>query len=182
MSCLAGLYWPDVLPVGMAGPAAWPAVNGPRGRNELPPPPTRHHHLPERRQGGRGAGSPLRSPAHRHPRHGIPGYSGLPWACGGRVVGSADTSPGLLTELCDRRVPWPTWAPSRRRTWRPCMASEPDVIFIGGRLASSYDALSEIAPVVYLATDPRDRRGGERPQKRCHHRLHVRPGKPAWRS
>ena len=34
------------------------------------------------------------------------------------------------------------------------MASEPDVIFIGGRLASAYDALSEIAPVVYLATDP----------------------------
>ena len=33
------------------------------------------------------------------------------------------------------------------------MASEPDVIFIGGRLSSSYDALSEIAPVIYLATD-----------------------------
>ena len=33
------------------------------------------------------------------------------------------------------------------------MACEPDVIFIGGRLASSYDALSEIAPVVYLSTD-----------------------------
>ena len=33
------------------------------------------------------------------------------------------------------------------------MASEPDVILIGGRLAKSYDALSEIAPVVYLSTD-----------------------------
>lgn len=33
------------------------------------------------------------------------------------------------------------------------MACDPDVIFIGGRLSSSYDALSEIAPVVYLATD-----------------------------
>lgn len=33
------------------------------------------------------------------------------------------------------------------------MESEPDVIFIGGRLSSQYDALSEIAPVVYLATD-----------------------------
>ncbi len=31
--------------------------------------------------------------------------------------------------------------------------SEPDVIFIGGRLSASYDALSEIAPVVYLAVD-----------------------------
>ena len=33
------------------------------------------------------------------------------------------------------------------------MSSEPDVIFIGGRLSSQYDALSEIAPVVYLTTD-----------------------------
>ena len=33
------------------------------------------------------------------------------------------------------------------------MACEPDVIFIGGRLSSSYDTLSEIAPVVYLSTD-----------------------------
>lgn len=33
------------------------------------------------------------------------------------------------------------------------MACEPDVIFIGGRLASSYEALSEIAPVVYLSVD-----------------------------
>lgn len=34
------------------------------------------------------------------------------------------------------------------------MACEPDVIFIGGRLAAQYDALSEIAPVVYLGSDP----------------------------
>lgn len=33
------------------------------------------------------------------------------------------------------------------------MECEPDIIFIGGRLSSSYDALSEIAPVVFLATD-----------------------------
>lgn len=33
------------------------------------------------------------------------------------------------------------------------MESEPEVIFIGGRLAANYDALSEIAPVVFLATD-----------------------------
>ncbi len=32
-------------------------------------------------------------------------------------------------------------------------ASAPEVIFIGGRLAESYDALSEIAPVVYLGVD-----------------------------
>lgn len=33
------------------------------------------------------------------------------------------------------------------------MEANPDVIFIGGRLASQYDELSKIAPVVFLATD-----------------------------
>lgn len=33
------------------------------------------------------------------------------------------------------------------------MACDPDVIFIGGRLASVYDDLSQIAPVVFLSTD-----------------------------
>lgn len=33
------------------------------------------------------------------------------------------------------------------------MASEPDVIFISGRLAKKYDELSRIAPVVYMTTD-----------------------------
>ena len=33
------------------------------------------------------------------------------------------------------------------------MACEPDIIFIGGRLSRFYDALSEIAPVVYLSTN-----------------------------
>lgn len=33
------------------------------------------------------------------------------------------------------------------------MACEPDIIFIGGRLSSYYDELSEIAPVIYLASD-----------------------------
>lgn len=33
------------------------------------------------------------------------------------------------------------------------MALEPDIIFIGGRLSAQYDALSEIAPVVYITTD-----------------------------
>lgn len=33
------------------------------------------------------------------------------------------------------------------------MESEPDVIFIGGRLSSIYDELSEIAPVILLSTD-----------------------------
>lgn len=33
------------------------------------------------------------------------------------------------------------------------MEVNPDIIFIGGRMSSQYDALSEIAPVVYLGTD-----------------------------
>ena len=33
------------------------------------------------------------------------------------------------------------------------MSSEPDIIFIGGRLSAQYDELSKIAPVVYIATD-----------------------------
>ena len=56
---------------------------------------------------------------------------------GNRVVGTADTSIGTIKEADLEAV----------------MSVEPDVIFIGGRLAESYDALSEIAPVVYLSTD-----------------------------
>lgn len=33
------------------------------------------------------------------------------------------------------------------------MECEPEIIFIGGRLSGQYDALSQIAPVVYLSTD-----------------------------
>lgn len=33
------------------------------------------------------------------------------------------------------------------------MESEPDVIFISGRLAKKYDELTKIAPVVYMTTD-----------------------------
>ncbi|MDR3164559.1 MAG: ABC transporter substrate-binding protein [Synergistaceae bacterium] len=33
------------------------------------------------------------------------------------------------------------------------MSCEPDLIFIGGRLSAQYDTLSEIAPVIFLATD-----------------------------
>ena len=71
---------------------------------------------------------------------------------GDRVVGSADTSLAYLQD----------YAPGdgienlgtiKEAALEAVMACEPDVIFIGGRLSESYDALSEIAPVVYLATD-----------------------------
>ena len=100
---------------------------------------------------------------------------------GSRVVGAADTSLDYLQSyvINDEVANLGT---IKEADLEAVMASEPDVIFIGGRLATSYDALSEIAPVVYLATDTETGRGGERPPKRRHHRLHLRPGRPGGRA
>ncbi len=71
---------------------------------------------------------------------------------GDRVVGSATTS----LEYLQAYVPSDTIAnlgTIKEADLEAVMACEPDVIFIGGRLSASYDALSEIAPVVYLSTD-----------------------------
>ena len=71
---------------------------------------------------------------------------------GERVVGSAKVSLDYLQ----------TYAPGdaianlgtiKEADLEAVMACEPDIIFIGGRLSNSYDALSEIAPVVFLSTD-----------------------------
>ena len=70
---------------------------------------------------------------------------------GGRVVGSADTSLDYLQSYINDEVE--NLGTIKEADLEAVMACEPDVIFIGGRLASSYDSLSEIAPVVYLATD-----------------------------
>ena len=71
---------------------------------------------------------------------------------GDRVVGSADTSLDYLQSyVTDEAVA--NLGTIKEADLEAVMACEPDVIFIGGRLASSYDALSEIAPVVYLSTD-----------------------------
>ena len=70
----------------------------------------------------------------------------------GRVVGSADTSLEYLQSyVTDGNVA--NLGTIKEADLEAVMACAPDIIFIGGRLASSYDALSEIAPVVYLATD-----------------------------
>ena len=70
----------------------------------------------------------------------------------GRVVGSADTSLDYLQSyVTDENVA--NLGTIKEADLEAVMACAPDIIFIGGRLASSYDALSEIAPVVYLATD-----------------------------
>lgn len=71
---------------------------------------------------------------------------------GDRVVGSANTSLDYLQEyVTDENVA--KLGTIKEADLEAVMACEPDVIFIGGRLASSYDALSEIAPVVFLSTD-----------------------------
>ena len=69
---------------------------------------------------------------------------------GNRVVGTADTSIEYLTDYVDKTENLGT---IKEADLEAVMSVEPDIIFIGGRLASSYDALSEIAPVVFLSTD-----------------------------
>lgn len=70
---------------------------------------------------------------------------------GDRVVGTADTSLEYLQDYINDDIA--NLGTIKEADLEAVMACEPDVIFIGGRLSSSYDALSEIAPVVYLATD-----------------------------
>ena len=70
---------------------------------------------------------------------------------GDRVVGIASTSLEYLQDYINDDIA--NIGTIKEADLEAVMACEPDVIFIGGRLAASYDALSEIAPVVYLATD-----------------------------
>ncbi len=70
---------------------------------------------------------------------------------GDRVVGTATTSLEYLQDYINDDIA--NLGTIKEADLEAVMACEPDVIFIGGRLAASYDALSEIAPVVYLATD-----------------------------
>ena len=90
---------------------------------------------------------------------------------GDRVVGTASTSLEYLQDYINDDIA--NLGTIKEADLEAVMACEPDVIFIGGRLSSSYDALSEIAPVVYLATDTGAGRGGERAAERHHHCLHV---------
>ena len=69
---------------------------------------------------------------------------------GDRVVGCASTSLEYLAKYAENTENLGT---IKEADLEAVMACEPDVIFIGGRLSASYDALSEIAPVVYLASD-----------------------------
>lgn len=70
---------------------------------------------------------------------------------GDRVVGTADTSLDYLQKYINKDIA--NLGTIKEAALEAVMACEPDIIFIGGRLAESYDVLSEIAPVVYLSTD-----------------------------
>lgn len=72
---------------------------------------------------------------------------------GDRIVGSAQTTLDYLQEYVTDENVVANLGTIKEADLEAVMACEPDVIFIGGRLSKSYDALSEIAPVVYLSTD-----------------------------
>ena len=71
---------------------------------------------------------------------------------GDRVVGMASTSIDYL-EKYSNDASIKNLGTIKEADLEAVMECEPDIIFIGGRLSKSYDALSEIAPVLYLATD-----------------------------
>lgn len=71
---------------------------------------------------------------------------------GDRVVGSASTTLDYLKKYTEKSSV-KKLGTIKEADLEAVMSCEPDIIFIGGRLSKFYDALSEIAPVVYLATD-----------------------------
>lgn len=74
---------------------------------------------------------------------------------GSRIVGIADTSLDYLSEYSDNDA-LVRLGTIKEPHLENVMLADPDVIFIGGRLSDYYDALSEIAPVVYLEVDHSD--------------------------
>lgn len=68
-----------------------------------------------------------------------------------RVVGVADVSIDYLSEYADGSLP--SLGTIKEPDLEAIMACEPDVIFVGARLAGYYDRLSEIAPCVQVAVD-----------------------------
>lgn len=71
---------------------------------------------------------------------------------GDRVVGMAGTTLPYLNEYSSNKS-LANLGTIKEADLEAVMASEPDIIFIGGRLSASYDVLSQIAPVVQLAVD-----------------------------
>ena len=71
---------------------------------------------------------------------------------GDSVVGSATTTLDYLQDYVTNEE-ISNLGTIKEADLEAVMACEPDIIFIGGRLASVYDDLNAIAPVVYLSTD-----------------------------
>ena len=74
---------------------------------------------------------------------------------GDRVVGTASTTLDYLMPYTEKDGVT-LLGTIKEADMEAIMSCEPDIIFIGGRLSKSYDALCEIAPVVYLATDTKE--------------------------
>lgn len=74
---------------------------------------------------------------------------------GDRIVGSAKVTIEYLTQYNpdDSNGKIANLGSVKTADMEQVAACEPDIIFIGGRLSSSYEALKEIAPVVYLGVD-----------------------------
>ena len=70
---------------------------------------------------------------------------------GDRVVGMASTTIDYLQDYVNKEG-MANLGTIKEADLEAVMAAEPDVIFIGGRLAASYDTLSRIAPVIYIST------------------------------
>lgn len=71
---------------------------------------------------------------------------------GDRIVGMASTSLDYLQDYAEKEE-IAALGTIKEADMEAVMACEPEVILIGGRLASVYDELSQIAPVNYLAVD-----------------------------
>lgn len=71
---------------------------------------------------------------------------------GERVVGSASTEIDYLQSYMNQEN-IANIGTIKEPDMEAVMAVEPDIIFIGGRLSTVYDELSQIAPVVYLSID-----------------------------
>lgn len=71
---------------------------------------------------------------------------------GKNIVGSASTSIEYLSKYSDNKD-IANLGTIKEADLEAVAGCTPDIIFIGGRLSASYDELSKIAPVVYLATD-----------------------------
>lgn len=76
------------------------------------------------------------------------------WGLAGRIVAMAQTTPvPYLARYFEKSSRVRNIGTLKEVDMEGLMASEPDIIFISGRLAKKYGDLSRIAPVVYMSTD-----------------------------